>query len=86
MRERCSKVMQVIPLRTQHVVAVGLTKSLPAPGLARHRNVKMTPNLYLGGLFSVRLFNAPFWSLSKNVWNSIFAVSSNTFFDPDLMQ
>jgi hypothetical protein len=42
MRERCSKVT---PLRTHHMVAVELTKSLPAPGLARHRRVKMTPNL-----------------------------------------
>jgi hypothetical protein len=33
-----SGVVKPIPLRTHHMVADALTKSLPAPGLARHRS------------------------------------------------
>ena len=40
LRELClSGIVKLIPLRTHHMVADALTKSLPAPGLARHRSV-----------------------------------------------
>ena len=42
LRELCmSGIVNLIPLRTYHMVADALTKSLPAPGLARHRSVMM---------------------------------------------
>ena len=36
-----SGIVKLIPSRTHHMVADAQTKSLPAPGLARHRSVMM---------------------------------------------
>jgi hypothetical protein len=41
-RELClGNLVKLVPLRTNHMVADALTKSLPAPGLERHRGVMM---------------------------------------------
>ncbi len=41
-RELClGNLVKLVPLRTNLMVADALTKSLPAPGLQRHRSVMM---------------------------------------------
>jgi hypothetical protein len=60
-------LVKLVPLRTNLMVADTLTKSLPAPGIERHRSVMMGHSD-----FQVRLFHASV--LANNSWllNSVF--------------
>jgi hypothetical protein len=54
LRELClSGVVKLIPFRTHHMVADALTKSLPAPGLARHRSAMMGHSTFCARILRV---------------------------------